>query len=821
MSYRERPKRDKSNRKNEQEMDSGREDGEDRTRRDRPKRDTSNRQQQEHDRDRGRDDGEDRMYLGKLFYQVLQLLHHATIARDQANGKLPLSFQKKVAQLSKFLRPARPTPTTRNKLQEVNVSWAKQIGATVLNHYRESLERVTATLREFDPSRETFWGARLTALRWGHKNFGKKLQEYTVTKFGETLREIFHISGTGNVGKGCKHPKRSAATATHTSDPRQNGSKDTASGRQRHKTPTRIHVSVSERGINGNNSSPRHSDQPNLARAPPFINDRLPELASNSRRGVPHTNKHNVFVSSETYLADIDSACDPAHPSYQCDVTFEDSFNNAVFPSGTHALAYARAVSLDMGPLSDAVFRANTGVEVERLCRAFPAETAAWRVHAEGLLWQTFEWKMAHDPAFSRRIHNSGDTSFKLATPCGHWGTGPDGKGNNVYGQLLSEFRDVQLGRGEWVNLSRTTDRESEVNTDHDNGDSTSLDDMTEDSATAPRGNDKVSTESQASVSTASDTPPVTPHPDTVDSLNLADISMGSQSDDSTVTAPGDDNTGQPALTHTTGQHHTHDGPRTESVEGGTTGETGIYTDGRLYSTVTATQVTKQATGYPILRACPTPGSWRLNLKSPTRVNLNSPTPTPAIRPQQSPKYLVEKTRHPKSAHKLTDWFLEAPRKGTLVIGDSNVSNITSAPVDHVYTESYPGAQITHIHNILGQMEQGGSSQPDCVILSVGINDRGNRPVSTAIPAMRKLAQRANKQFPRAVIAIPKINCPKHLSQDQRDNIKQLNKSLATFRNVRVIPELADDKFETLPGDIHWTKTTGNAMMRHWLSSLN
>ncbi len=45
----------------------------------------------------------------------------------------------------------------RNKLQEVNVLWAKQIGKTVLNHYRESLETVTATLKEYDPSREAFW----------------------------------------------------------------------------------------------------------------------------------------------------------------------------------------------------------------------------------------------------------------------------------------------------------------------------------------------------------------------------------------------------------------------------------------------------------------------------------------------------------------------------------------------------------------------------------------------------------------------------------------------------------------------------------------
>ena len=74
------------------------------------------------------------MSLGKLFYHLLPLLHDATIAKHQSNGKLPLAFQKKVAQLSTFLRPARPTQTIRNKLKEVNVSWAKQIGTTVLNH---------------------------------------------------------------------------------------------------------------------------------------------------------------------------------------------------------------------------------------------------------------------------------------------------------------------------------------------------------------------------------------------------------------------------------------------------------------------------------------------------------------------------------------------------------------------------------------------------------------------------------------------------------------------------------------------------------------
>ena len=36
------------------------------------------------------------MSLGKLSYHLLQLLHHATIAKDQSNVNLPLAFQKKV-----------------------------------------------------------------------------------------------------------------------------------------------------------------------------------------------------------------------------------------------------------------------------------------------------------------------------------------------------------------------------------------------------------------------------------------------------------------------------------------------------------------------------------------------------------------------------------------------------------------------------------------------------------------------------------------------------------------------------------------------------
>ena len=37
---------------------------------------------------------------------------------------------------------------------------------------------------------------------------------------------------------------------------------------------------------------------------------------------------------------------------------------------------------------------------------------------------------------------------LKLLTRCGYWGTGPDGRGKNMYGKLLSQMRDLQLRIG-------------------------------------------------------------------------------------------------------------------------------------------------------------------------------------------------------------------------------------------------------------------------------------------------------------------------------------------------------------------------------------
>ena len=253
--------------------------------------------------------------------------------------------------------------------------------------------------------------------------------------------------------------------------PPPSGPHDTSRGRKRHDQKLRKHITASVRGNIVTKEAPRLSDNPNSARAPAFSKQKPSEEASNSRRGAPHTKKTpKRFINSQSYLSEINTINDPAHPGYACNVSFADSFDNASFPSATHALAYAHAMFLDMGPLADAVFRADTAVEVERLSRedtaveverlsrAFPTETEARRNHAEGLLWETLQWKVTNVPAFTRRLQHSSGANFNLIATSNYWGTGPDGRGRNMYGRLLSQFRDLQLGIGTLGRLSQQPD---------------------------------------------------------------------------------------------------------------------------------------------------------------------------------------------------------------------------------------------------------------------------------------------------------------------------------------------------------------------------
>ena len=113
-------------------------------------------------------------------------------------------------------------------------------------------------------------------------------------------------------------------------------------------------------------------------------------------------------------------------------------------------------------------------------------------------------------------------------------------------------------------------------------------------------------------------------------------------------------------------------------------------------------------------------------------------------------------------------------------------------------------------------------THPEIVILSVGINDRANKPGVTTIPNLQRMAVRAGKCFPHPVIAIPEINCSDRLPIVEQDHIISTSKSLLDIRGIVVIPKLDESSFETnVSENIHWTPETANKMLTHWLDHLN
>ena len=156
-----------------------------------------------------------------------------------------------------------------------------------------------------------------------------------------------------------------------------------------------------------------------------------------------------------------------------------------------------------------------------------------------------------------------------------------------------------------------------------------------------------------------------------------------------------------------------------------------------------------------------------------------------------------------------------------VILGDSNVSKITESTERYIQLKSYPGAKIRNLEQMIHPAETDGT-HPEIVILSVGINDRANKPGVTTIPNLRRMAVRAGKCFPHSVIAIPNINCSDRLPMVEQDHIMSTSKSLLDIRGIVVIPKLEESSFETNVSDnIHWTPEKANKMLTHWLDHLN
>ena len=726
--------------------------------------------------------------IGKAFYQVLQLLHHIGVVKEQSVGNLPKSFAKKTDHLNAFVRPARPDNSIKRQIQATNLAWATDIGRVLLSHYQTTLKNITQTLANSSISKENFLAARQTALQWGKRNFGNKLHSSTLITFGNIISNL---------------------NSNHHSRP---------------KSPRQEYT----RGKNGSYPAPRHTH--NISSTA-----NIPGSTKILFRHGPAT---IPFMDSETFLSNITSNLDPASNDYQCEVCLPDS--NATFASGTHALAYSQAIFLDLGPQADAIFAAKSANEVHSITRKFPINLPTWKKHAHGILWQIFHWKINNVPAFTQRVHNSGGKGFIDHSRDQYWGLGTDGKGNNEYGKSLSAFRDHQTLaqdspqtpppivpiRIQSTHIFKPTPtprkRTSTPTTsllppppypypltmhtpilaDTNSPVITQASSM---SCTTPSFS---SNEHESRFPDLSMTPsplPPTPRPRAPKKLLISDptpntaVSRDKSETNtanpkplySTVVAsplkirpllsngitalrprtikrniigrrPG------PRCSHISPSiNNSHQGefarlisrPNSSSLNKTRSPIPMLMTQGKaaMQTTPSTGQAPRQMTNSPTAPTSGSPANTQHNCpvhqhNSPDHTHSRPHLAKPISRTNNPSVFTAKLKRHENTFHKNWDWRISNTNSQILILGDSNLSRITTSPNNHVSIESFPGAKIAHMKELLTNLEDQPSTEPEYVILSIGINDRENNPVSTSIPNIRKMAAKANQTFPKQLL---------------------------------------------------------------------
>lgn len=173
-------------------------------------------------------------------------------------------------------------------------------------------------------------------------------------------------------------------------------------------------------------------------------------------------------------------------------------------------------------------------------------------------------------------------------------------------------------------------------------------------------------------------------------------------------------------------------------------------------------------------------------------------------------------TRHINTDRKMVEWGLSV-RKKWLIIGDSNLARIPGYSIPDLQIESYPGANFRHAHAILSKASKHVTVEK--VVLSFGMNSRGQKAKETAIKQMQAALRMAKRTFPYSEIWIPTINYSVALPHAEQVTLSRLNTHLQ--KNMPFIPPLRNSYFHTESDNVHWTKGTARAMLDYWVTYLN
>ena len=700
----------------------------------------------------------------KIFYKLLQCLHHISVMQNQKSGTYTKAFRTKVHHLNDFIRPANSDSKIRNAVNAINNDWVFHMTKTLISHYSASIDTLLHKIRSLNLSKHIMQEITELALTRAKRFHGNKLGSATIREFRNLM---FKVSANPHVNQRPQPP--------HTAIPKTN---DMPRSQSNQKLPVNTQI---------------HRRTPN-----------------------------NSFPSQQCPRR-VGGCLDPLNNMYLFDFQYEGK----LYKSVEHCYQEHKALTLGYNGLAKRIRLQPTGLEASNLARHLNLPQS-WHSYSVRFMFSLLKCKWYQSSCFRSTLSALTGIEILFHHSDPYWGTGRHGDGDNWFGNLLQKLgkdfknrkipthhKKTHIPPKYTAEPIKTTNRFESLSIPDTTANSipsipSPIDSRPKPLPTIPSP--------PSTPSLPSNTPvPPTPSQDCTPPRNNPPWSISPTC--KSVLSDAD----YPVLASSQPTKPTSKIPMIHipSSQPTPTNHSPAQKSRTQFRTLlhlspissVPTVLSKKRPHSPVSGDCNTSPS----VSSPPSKRKNT------VPPKQSSSFIIKPTSH-KFILK-SSWKWPKCDKSILVIGASNLNRIDKSPSNDVEIHSFPGARFQHFTNMLKKIDKNETQiLPETIILQIGLNDRTSIAETTAIRNLKTMIGHLSKKFPKTVIYPVQINFSNNLSYTERANLDKINKAITDLSNMRAIPKLHVTKFHVDKHDqtnIHWSTETANNFLAHWLSHVN
>ena len=553
-----------------------------------------------------------------------------------------------------------------------------------------------------------------------------------------------------------------------------------------------------------------HQNQPatyaDKAKTIPINTAKNPNPEKNTEKQDPITPQNRLFDSNRAPL-NAQGAHDPLSNFYSHKIIYKEKD----FRSTEHAYQYEKAMFIRENGIARAILATKSTRKVKmlgnELNKKMPVQTKnRWDKIKLDIMEELLEIKMKVCHTFKQKLINSWPRPITHNAPDKFWGTiyyakGEKKQGQNKFANCLLNMRyklkhPEQPRKPKFQNHRREEEKEIQqadiqVNTQH-NTNPTQLDDQSFHSIrnTQPEENSNAELNSSTQI------------PDNQEAVQIYS------------TAPTDNRN----TTHPLNSQHSDVSMEIPNQGGNIPTDRAAINDSDelLLRAVDSPDSSGDITESQLDRITSTPRPNQ-NMAKSTSPNISQ------IKPAQIP--ISGPHSHIHTATDKSNWRLPKFTEKVVVLGDSNIKNITKAPSEtkSIETHAFPGAKINHMTEMLKKDRQA-LKNTKAVILSIGINNKNStqRINKTQIESLCQAYKAWNPKIQKAIATIQFAE--DKLTDKEGSTINKMNHYIqieAAKQDITVLENIQATEFSVGTDKIHWNNNTGNKLLSAWLNCLN